>query len=397
MELPRTSRLARLYAAIVDTRTGSGWRLPALDGLRGVAAMMVLIAHAFQRVNQAPNWFLAPIERGGLGGVILFFSLSGFLLYLPWLRSEVEGMPAPEFRTYAIRRCLRIMPAYYMSVLAVLVLRMTFGARDPLTWDGLALHFVFLPTLISPLQTVYWTLQVEEFFYWLLPLLHRLRLKIGALGVLGIVCLVSAIWGLIGLALFSVQGLKTWLENTPFFLPVFALGIYAAMRWRAFGLGGPAAGGAGSAGGSGGSGCSGGSGGSGFSGRTLVITGALAYVALAPVSLYFADLTDAWNPVAELLFAPAAAMVVLGVARGGAPILEHPALRLLGAISYSIYLWHMVVIRNLPLPSVIAHSFPLRVIVTSVVTIAISTIFYLCVERPFLRLRPHSRKAEPAS
>src|SRR6516162_7790775 len=90
--------LSRLYAKVVDQRTGSGWRIPALDGLRGIAAMMVLVAHTRQRVVPDDSLWWAPVERGGLGGVILFFALSGFLLYLPWLRSEVEHKPAPRFK-----------------------------------------------------------------------------------------------------------------------------------------------------------------------------------------------------------------------------------------------------------------------------------------------------------
>ena len=43
----------------------------------------------------------------------VFFALSGFLLYLPWLRSATEGGAPPRLKTYLLRRCLRIMPAYY--------------------------------------------------------------------------------------------------------------------------------------------------------------------------------------------------------------------------------------------------------------------------------------------
>lgn len=360
--------VSRFYAAVVDQRTGSGWRIPALDGLRGIAAMMVLVAHVHQRVDEAPSLAWAPVERGGLGGVILFFALSGYLLYLPWLRSDVEGTAPPRFGTYAIRRCLRIMPAYYASVLALVVLRAVSGARDPLSMGGLVLHFLFLPTLLAPLQTVYWTLQVEEFFYWLLPGLHWLRMRIGALGVLGVACLVSATWAVIGFLVLPVEARGTWLENTPFFLPAFALGILTAVRWRAPGL----------------------------SGRALVIGGVVGYVALAPVALYVARLSEQWIPVTEVLIAPAASAVVLGTARGGARLLEHPVLRFLGAISFSVYLWHMVVIRIVPLPSVIAHSFGLRVLATTAITVPLGLLSYLCVERPFLMLRPVSHAAAPA-
>lgn len=359
-----TSLWSRLYARVVDQRTGSGWRIPALDGLRGIAAMMVLVAHTRQACVEDDSLWWAPIERGGLGGVILFFALSGFLLYLPWLRSTVENRPPPRFKAYALRRCLRIMPAYYFSVIVLAVSRVALGGRDPISAGAIALHFVFLPTLGSPLQSVYWTLQVEEFFYWLLPALHRVVTRLGAVRLLVMAWIVSIGWGVAGLLLLAPGPRAIWLSQTPFFLPAFALGILTATRWRQ----------------------------PGFSGRSLVIGGVLAYVAIAPIALYVTRIIDSdqITPVTELLMAPAASAVVLGAARGGARWLEHPVMRLLGTLSFSVYLWHKVVLRVVPVPQVIEHAFGPRVCYTIAATLPVAMLSYLFVERPFLMLRPQT-------
>jgi peptidoglycan/LPS O-acetylase OafA/YrhL len=304
----------------------------------------------------------APIERGGLGGVILFFALSGFLLYLPWLRASVEDRPPPRFRSYAIRRCLRIMPAYYFSVIALALLRVLVGGRDPIGFPALLLHFLFLPTLLNPLQTVYWTLQVEEYFYWLLPLLHGFVTKRGPVLLLCVAVAISVTWAVVGWFAVAPRWFPIWLEETPFFLPAFALGILSAVRWRE----------------------------SKESARTILWLGVVGYIALAPLALYATRAfdNDQITPVTEVLMAPAASAVVFGVARSGSRFLEHPIMRFLGAISFSLYLWHMVVIKVAPVPHAIAHVFVARALYTTLLTVPVALASYLFVERPFLRLRP---------
>jgi peptidoglycan/LPS O-acetylase OafA/YrhL len=352
--------LERLYERVVDSNTGSGWRLPALDGLRGVAALMVVVAHTRHRCTSDDSLVWAPIERGGLGGVVLFFALSGFLLYLPWLRSTTEHRAKPRFKAYALRRCLRIMPAYYVSVIVVAM--MHFAAGDPLDPPSVALHFVFLQTLLHPLQSVYWTLQVEEYFYWVLPLLHRWVTRSGITVVIAGSVAISGGWALASLLLpKSARGI--WLVETPFFLPAFVLGIATAIAWQRRST--PS--------------------------RSLIWAGVAAYVALSPLSLYLTRFYDErCNTIMELLMAPAASAVVLGVARSGSRFLEHPIMRFVGAISFSLYLWHLVVIKILPIPQSIAHMFIPRLMLTLAVAIPVALASYLLVERPFLRLRPNA-------
>src|SRR5690349_18710769 len=78
---------------------------PALDGLRGIAILMVLIAHDFNRIPYI-------LELGSYG-VDLFFVLSGFLITDILLRTRNQKN---YFRSFFIRRILRIFPVYYLAL-----------------------------------------------------------------------------------------------------------------------------------------------------------------------------------------------------------------------------------------------------------------------------------------
>lgn len=90
--------------------------LPALDGLRAIAAYLVVVFH-----------FNLPWVPGGLG-VLAFFVLSGFLI--TWLLlKEAERYGDVSLRLFYIRRALRIFPAFYVYAGGLLVALHTFGKR----------------------------------------------------------------------------------------------------------------------------------------------------------------------------------------------------------------------------------------------------------------------------
>src|SRR5688572_12698576 len=89
-------------------------RLEALDGLRGLAAVAIVVLHVsmFDRGDAGrPEKTL--LDRG-IGemrlGVTLFFVLSGFLLFRPFLSAALRGTRLPALGTYAVRRAARILP-----------------------------------------------------------------------------------------------------------------------------------------------------------------------------------------------------------------------------------------------------------------------------------------------
>src|SRR6476660_4309501 len=138
-----------------DTRLRA--RVPELDGLRGLAILLVLVFHFIsQEGSTAPHSFASHLQRivaMGWTGVDLFFVLSGFLI--GGILMDVRTSPA-YFRTFYIRRFFRIIPIYYVwIVLYILLLRFAgafvrahsnSGVMPP-TGVPIYLHFLFLQNL----------------------------------------------------------------------------------------------------------------------------------------------------------------------------------------------------------------------------------------------------------
>jgi len=146
-------------------------RFPLLDGVRAIAALSVVVTHtAGLTTFNGENDLLGPFTARLNVGVAIFFVLSGFLLYRPWVAARIEGTRAPRLARYARARLLRILPAYW---LALTVLTIWPGLVGPFTEDWW-IYYGFLQNL-SP-STILgglgpaWTLNVELAFYAVLPL-----------------------------------------------------------------------------------------------------------------------------------------------------------------------------------------------------------------------------------
>src|SRR5262245_60933990 len=113
-------------------RESSGY-LPEIESLRGVAIALVVWFHADGFVRYPGATIDEPVSpllaflRAGHTGVDLFFVLSGFLLALPFLDEALGGTPV-SVRRYFSRRALRILPLYYLAVVASTVLVATRAA-----------------------------------------------------------------------------------------------------------------------------------------------------------------------------------------------------------------------------------------------------------------------------
>ncbi len=194
--------------------SGHAQRNASLDTLRGLAILFVLIGHY---TKYAP-YDLAGLPLSdaftdfGLGGVTLFFMLSGYLI---WTKGQEN--PAPVF---LLRRFAKIVPAYWVNVLFVSLTGLliwffpAFGLKDTLG----NLLFLGGSMGINPLSGVYWTLIVEVKFYLLFALVFYTPLK----RLFWLVPLAAVV---INLALlFTIQRASTLLV----YLPVFFIGAAIA-------------------------------------------------------------------------------------------------------------------------------------------------------------------------
>ncbi|GAC1441997.1 MAG: acyltransferase [Solirubrobacteraceae bacterium] len=157
-------------------------RFPLVEGMRGIAILMVLVSHTLGATGATTH-----ASWGWLGtylyfGVILFFAISGFLLYRPYAVAHAGGRPAPQLRAYARRRLLRILPAYWV---ALTLLALWPGIDGPLSskwWIYFGFMQVYSGATLAGGLSAAWSLCVEMTFYLLLPLLAALvHLLVGRL------------------------------------------------------------------------------------------------------------------------------------------------------------------------------------------------------------------------
>ena len=217
--------------------------IPCLDGLRGIAALWVLLSH-IQILSGSPK--LPILSWGGLA-VDLFMMLSGLLMaHHYFLRQEKE--PWHETRTWLIfwiRRFFRIAPLYYILLVVSLLIssQMRIGrdavagvwphtATDTLRYtsfelDNLVAHltfvFGFLPNYAFRTPLPDWSIGLEMQFYFVFPFIMLAAEKFG-FGKIGIALILGCLLAKLGFREFFQQfGMPSFL---PIKLYVFMVGIW---------------------------------------------------------------------------------------------------------------------------------------------------------------------------
>lgn len=341
--------------------------------MRALAAFNVLMCHALLGTRWAPVWLIA-LQDGALG-VEFFFVLSGFLLFVPFAKARIEGAPWPSLRGYAIRRVLRILPAYYVAVVLILLFQRSeaFASVKGL-WTILShatMTFTFSTETMKAFSPVFWTLAVEEQFYFLLPFAALLF------------CLRGGRWivlATVPLSHFIIFALDRYWPNhyylltatLPFRWDGFAFGIFICLSYFRSGRERV---------------------GDGVRGwiRALIGLGGLVFPFCVVVLKQHRLIKD--DQLVLGLQALGFAVLLWATLSGpkwfGSPWRWKPV-RYLGLLTYSVYLWHWQVseqVRHLTEAPTGPGSAFMRIATVFVFTVPVAAVSYWLVEKPFMQLR----------
>jgi peptidoglycan/LPS O-acetylase OafA/YrhL len=367
-----------------------------LDSLRGLAALIVVLHHLrllwetdTQPTSAVLNFFLGLVGPFGTESVMLFFVLSGFVLSLP----AVEGRPQP-YVTFLIRRIFRIYVPYLAALLVAvsgafwlhgIVTRSTWFHEfwaEPVSWHAVGQHVLFLGVYnVYLFDPPIWSLVHEMRISIIFPLLCGLVLRFKSRWSLAIVA---------GLTITAIMIEKRPLQIVPLiadsfqYAGLFVLGIFLARergRLEAW-----------------------------FRGQRRLVK-----VLIGTASLWlflFAGQAVAGPPshflhhsrvyVAQLVtaFGAGGLMIVSINSAFLKRILSWQPIHFLGEISYSLYLWHFIVL--LFCVHLLYGKTPLWGILclTLVLSIPVSWCSYLWIEKPSMnlgrRLSNSFQRARPA-
>lgn len=358
-----------------------------IDSVRAIAALGVCVGHVFAfalAFEGLTDTYKDRVLLGGGVGVYLFFTLSGYLLFLPFAQAAFAGGGRVSLRHYAQNRILRIVPLFYV-VIGVLLLVRPRDAELGEWWRWALFIQNYSPETATKLDAPAWSLGVEVQFYLLLPLLagavvllSRGRAWIAA-GLLGTLGFVSWVWRenrvLDGTGTDPLSPLSSaYALPTTFYM--FAAGMLLALwKLRA-------------------------------DARGLRLPGPLGHSTtwLAAAALGFLVLCvdyDHQEPGIALVSVLLIGACVLPLRAGRAMrVLEWKPLALVGVASYSLYLLHVPILETITgtYSLVLEEERDVRIVgepqdfkalllVAIPVSIAAAALSYRLVEKPFLGLR----------
>lgn len=207
----------KLWADVTDVPAALRWSYyPALDGLRGLAILMVLFHHFGSSHYLLPYGVLVDSNAG----VHIFFIISGFLITTLLLKEKVKHGDI-NLRKFYIRRALRILPVAYLFLLVLIVLNFAFKLHiSGLSFASPALFFSNFPINGSYYIAHFWSLAVEVQFYITFPVLLVYSLNKYFITVLTIVIVVP---------LLAILGYHHWpfLGNNTVGIFITKLSMYA--------------------------------------------------------------------------------------------------------------------------------------------------------------------------
>ncbi|HEU4977715.1 MAG TPA: acyltransferase [Solirubrobacteraceae bacterium] len=372
-------------------------RFPLLDSMRAIAALSILVTHASGvstfNVANALGAYTARLNFG----VTIFFLLSGFLLYRPFVAARRDNRPPIAIRAFFRRRVLRILPAYWVALSILALWPGLLGFADH-WWRFYSFTQIYWANSTVQGDGPAWTLAIEVSFYLSLPLIARgiaaLRPSVrGELALIGF----GAVCALALRTVLQADGGFNVLQNTlPCYFDWFAYGMILAVlsvAWHGREAQSRAL-------------------------RLIVRRPWLPWLGAAVVFWFMATQMSLsrgffvvytnWNYFGEhacyalcafLLLLPA----VFGDWAGGWPrrILAARPLPWLGLVSYGIFLWHAPIMLWLDdrgaqgwLPG---SGFLSLMLVTAAIVIPIAAASYYVVERPALRFKDRRTRHRDAA
>ncbi|QUR68509.1 acyltransferase family protein [Mycobacterium spongiae] len=232
-------------------------RVASLTGIRAVAALLVVGTHAAYSTGKYTHGYWGLVSARLEIGVPIFFVLSGFLLFRPWVNSLATGAPPPSLSRYSWHRVRRIMPAYLVTVLAAYAVYhfRTAGPNPGHTWAGLFRNLTltqiytdsYLGSYLHQGLTQMWSLAVEVAFYVALPVLAYVLVVLVCRRVWRPVPMLAALLGMAALSPAWLIGLHAthWLpDGARLWLPTYLswfiggmiLAVLQAMGVRCYAL-----------------------------------------------------------------------------------------------------------------------------------------------------------------
>jgi peptidoglycan/LPS O-acetylase OafA/YrhL len=365
--------ISTIFTPILDKRKIASRQIFSLDGLRGIAVVLVFLEHITGNIFPKDSWLNFGEAHMGRSGVYLFFVLSSFLLTSQLIRPHITLNKLEFWFHYASRRIMRIYPLY----LSILLIYLVFPSFKFDLFD------FFRHATLQAGRNHFWSIPVEVKYYLILPLLAwfimiflRRNLKIAILVLIALTLIASVAKATVLPSILSEPRLSI-LPN----LPIFFIGSLAAITHAKILEWGPE--------------------------RREKLQNGMEIVAFVTAVLLFCSLRTVWSQFLWLgvfgtempvfaanhwfydIQAALWAIFMLSHLHGlgwTSRLLSFSVLRFIGVISFGIYLWHIAVMGYLMAR---LNSMPdlVQTIAISAVTLLVATVTYVLIERPFMQIK----------